>query len=135
MRHYEVLLMVHPDQSDQVGAMIERYTQLIGTDYIHRLENIGRRLLSYPIQKLHKLHYVLLNFECNQETLKALKESFQFNRTVIIRYLLIQMSCAVTTLSMLSQEKTAEAVHHERPKVRFAKESRAPAETEVGTTA
>ena len=85
MRHYEIVFLVHPDQSEQVPAMIERYKALIETDggKIHRLEDWGRRQLAYTIQKIHKAHYVLMNIECDQETLDELESAFRFNDAVL----------------------------------------------------
>ena len=85
MRHYEVVFIVHPDQSEQVPAMIERYRTLISGNQgtIHRLEDWGRRQLAYPINKIHKAHYVLMNIECNQETLAELEHGFKFNDAVL----------------------------------------------------
>ena len=87
MRHYEVVFMVHPDQSEQVPAMIERYRGMIETDggQIHRLEDWGRRQLAFPIQKLHKAHYVLMNIECSQAALDELESAFRFNDAVLRR--------------------------------------------------
>jgi small subunit ribosomal protein S6 len=106
MRHYEVVFMVHPDQSDQVPGMVERYTSLIkntgGT--IHRLEDWGRRQLAYPIGKLNKAHYVLLNIECGQEALKELNDAFRFNDAVL-RNLIISCKAAVTEPSPLLKAK------------------------------
>ncbi|MHB8535812.1 MAG: 30S ribosomal protein S6, partial [Sulfuricaulis sp.] len=81
MRHYEVVFLVHPDQSEQVPAMIERYRSLIESakGAIHRLEDWGRRQLAYPINKVHKAHYVLMNIECELETLRELESAFRFN--------------------------------------------------------
>ena len=97
MRHYEIVIMVHPDQSEQVPAMMERYKGIVtgnkGT--IHRLEDWGRRLLSYPINKIHKAHYFLMNVECDNETLNQLNEAFRFNDAVI-RNLIIKRNKAVT---------------------------------------
>jgi small subunit ribosomal protein S6 len=106
MRHYEVVFMVHPDQSEQVPAMIERYRSLIesGKGAIHRLEDWGRRQLSYPISKVHKAHYVLMNIECGQETLRELESAFKFNDAVL-RSLVIKRDVAVTTPSPLVKEK------------------------------
>jgi small subunit ribosomal protein S6 len=91
MRHYEVVFMVHPDQSEQVPAMIERYHTLIAEDggQIHRLEDWGRRQLAYPINKIHKAHYVLMNIECSQTVLDEIQRAFRFNDAVI-RNLIIQ---------------------------------------------
>ena len=97
MRHYEVVFLVHPDQSEQVPEMIERYTQLMNDSggQIHRLEDWGRRQLAYPINKIHKAHYVLLNIECNGEALEELTTLFRFNDAVI-RNLVIKTKAAVT---------------------------------------
>ena len=98
MRHYEIMFLVHPDQSDQVPAMIERYRTMIeeqGNGKIHRLEDWGRLQLSYPIQKVHKAHYVLLNIECGQEVLNEMNSAFRFNDAVI-RNLIIATKKAVT---------------------------------------
>jgi len=85
MRHYEIVFMVHPDQSDQVSGMIERYSAVItdGKGKVHRLEDWGRRHLSYPINKIHKAHYVLMNIECDQDILQELKTNFRYNDAVI----------------------------------------------------
>jgi small subunit ribosomal protein S6 len=106
MRHYEVVFLVHPDQSEQVPAMIERYRTLIegGKGAIHRLEDWGRRQLAYSISKVHKAHYVLMNIECNLETLHELEAAFKFNDAVL-RSLVIKRDAAVTTPSALVKEK------------------------------
>lgn len=100
MRHYEIIFMVHPDQSDQVAAMIERYSAIIegseGT--IHRLEDWGRRQLAYPINKIHKAHYVLMNIECDNEALDEITNLFRFNDAVI-RSMVVRMKDAVTDIS------------------------------------
>ena len=85
MRHYEIVFLVHPDQSEQVPAMIERYRSMIESNQgvIHRLEDWGRRQLAYPINKIHKAHYVLMNIECDQATLDQLNNAFRFNDAVI----------------------------------------------------
>ena len=104
MRHYEVVFMVHPDQSEQVPAMIERYRQMIeaqnGT--IHRLEDWGRRQLAYPINKVHKAHYVLMNVECESDTLQELESAFRFNDAVM-RNLITSQKRAVTETSPLAR--------------------------------
>ncbi|MCW8907789.1 MAG: 30S ribosomal protein S6 [Sedimenticola sp.] len=102
MRHYEVVFMVHPDQSDQVSGMIERYRALIENDggTIHRLEDWGRRQLAYPIQKLHKAHYVLMNIECSAEARAELENAFRFNDAVL-RNMVIKCDSAVTEASPL----------------------------------
>lgn len=106
MRHYEIVLMIHPDQSDQVPAMIERYSGMITTQngLIHRLEDWGRRQLAYPINKIHKAHYILMNIECNQETLAELTNAFRFNDAVI-RNLVLSCRTAVTEPSPLVKSK------------------------------
>ena len=102
MRHYEVVVMVHPDQSEQVPAMIERYKAMVGTGggKIHRLEDWGRRQLAYPIGKAHKAHYVLMNIECTDVALAELETAFRFNDAVI-RKLVIKKDGPVTGQSML----------------------------------
>src|SRR4030065_2232336 len=108
MRHYEIVFIVHPDQSEQVPAMIERYRTLITSKsgQIHRLEDWGRRQLTYPIQKMHKAHYVLMNIECDGETLAELENSFKFNDAVL-RHLVVRMPKAVTAPSpMMKEEKS-----------------------------
>jgi small subunit ribosomal protein S6 len=102
MRNYEVVFIVHPDQSEQVPAMIERYQSLITGQggVIHRLEDWGRRQLAYPIQKLVKAHYVCVNIECNQATLDELEHSFRYNDAVL-RHLVIKTKTAETTPSIM----------------------------------
>lgn len=102
MRHYEIVVMVHPDQSDQVPAMIERYKNMVESDggKVHRMEDWGRRQLSYPVAKLHKAHYVLMNVECTDAVLKELESAFRFNDAVI-RKLVIRMDKAETEQSFL----------------------------------
>jgi small subunit ribosomal protein S6 len=109
MRHYEVVFLVHPDQSEQVGAMIDRYRSMIEAKggAIHRLEDWGRRQLAYPINKVHKAHYVLMNIECNQEALDELSNAFRFNDAVI-RNLVIKRDEAETELSPLAKSKDSE---------------------------
>jgi len=108
MRHYEVVFIVHPDQSEQVPAMVERYRQMVTgrNGKIHRLEDWGRRQLTYPIQKVHKAHYVLMNIECDTETLNELEHAFRFNDAVL-RHLTVNMSGPVSTPSpMMKEEKS-----------------------------
>jgi len=102
MRHYEVVFLVHPDQSEQVPAMIERYRGTIesGGGAIHRLEDWGRRQLAYPIQKMHKAHYVLMNIECGTDTLEELASAFRFNDAVL-RHMFITRKEAITEPSPL----------------------------------
>ncbi|MDD2884699.1 MAG: 30S ribosomal protein S6 [Dechloromonas sp.] len=108
MRHYEICFIVHPDQSEQVPGMVERYRSIVTTKggSIHRLEDWGRRQLAYPIQKIHKAHYVLMNIECDGETLNELEHSFKFNDAVL-RHLTVKMKSAVTAPSpMMKEEKS-----------------------------
>ena len=111
MRHYEMVFIVHPDQSEQVPAMIERYRSTITgrKGAIHRLEDWGRRQMTFPIAKMHKAHYVLMNIECDQETLDELEHSFKFNDAVL-RHLTVQMKAAVTTPSPMMKEEKARSV-------------------------
>jgi len=108
MRHYEVVFIVHPDQSEQVPGMIDRYRQMVTgrSGKIHRLEDWGRRQLTYPIQKVHKAHYVLMNVECDNETLGELEHAFKFNDAVL-RHLIVKMSGAMSAPSpMMKEEKS-----------------------------
>jgi small subunit ribosomal protein S6 len=108
MRHYEIVFIVHPDQSDQVPAMIERYKTLVTSraGAIHRLEDWGRRQLAYPIQKVHKAHYVLMNIECDNETLVELEHAFKFNDAVL-RHLTIKTDKPeITPSPMMKEEKS-----------------------------
>jgi small subunit ribosomal protein S6 len=106
MRHYEVVFMVHPDQSEQVPAMIERYKSLIENDggKIHRLEDWGRRQLAYPIENLVKAHYVLMNIECGQKALAELTDGFRYNDAVL-RHILLKCEEAVTEQSLIMKNK------------------------------
>jgi len=106
MRHYETVFIVHPDQSEQVPAMIDRYKTMVSSrgGNLHRLEDWGRRQLAYPIQKLHKAHYVLMNIECDDETLRELEHAFRFNDAVL-RHLTTRMTAAVTTPSPMMREE------------------------------
>ena len=111
MRHYEVVFIVHPDQSEQVPAMIERYRTLITTNggTMHRLEDWGRRQLAYPIQKIHKAHYVCMNIECGLETLEELETGFKFNDAVL-RHLTMSTKTAVTAPSPMMKEEKSRSV-------------------------
>ena len=106
MRHYEIVFMVHPDQSDQVQAMVDRYRAMIEEDggKIHRLEDWGRRQLAYPINKVHKAHYVLMNVECSQAVLEEMQSAFRFNDAVI-RNLIIQRDGPETEPSPLIRSR------------------------------
>jgi len=102
MRHYEVVFLVHPDQSEQVPGMVERYTQLMSESggKVHRMEDWGRRQLAYPINKIHKAHYVLMNIECNGEALEELSTLFKYNDAVL-RNLVIKAKEPVTEESLI----------------------------------
>src|SRR5690348_6467740 len=104
MRHYEIVFLVHPDQSEQVPAMIERYKGMIATGEgrVHRLEDWGRRQLTYPISKVHKAHYVLMNIECDQKTLGELTGAFRFSDAVL-RHLVVNMDEAITEPSPMAR--------------------------------
>ena len=117
MRHYEVVFMVHPDQSEQVPGMIERYSQLITKEggSIHRLEDWGRRQLAYPINKIHKAHYVLMNIEANEAVMAELDSSFRYNDAVL-RNMVIRMDDAVTEESLIMKgEKESRERRERRP--------------------
>jgi len=111
MRHYEIVFIVHPDQSEQVPAMIERYRALVTSKkgLIHRLEDWGRRQLAYPIQKIHKAHYVLINIECDQETLDELEHAFRFNDAVL-RHLTVKTKAAVIEPSAMMKDEKSRSV-------------------------
>ena len=114
MRHYEIVLLVHPDQSEQVSAMVERYTATVKDSggQVHRLEDWGRRQLAYPIDKIHKAHYVLLNVECDQKIVDELGEAFRYNDAVI-RNVIIRRDAAITEESLLakSAEEKLSLIH------------------------
>jgi|SRR5690554_1887065 len=105
MRHYEIVLLVHPDQSEQLPAMIERYAGMVtkGGGNVHRSEDWGRRQLAYTIERLHKAHYYLLNIECDQETIDEMVDAFRFN-DAILRHLLLNVDKAFTEDSPLKKE-------------------------------
>ena len=105
MRHYEIVFLVHPDQSEQVPAMVDRYRGIIekGEGAIHRQEDWGRRQLAYPINKIHKAHYVLLNIECGLEVLREIENAFQFNDAVI-RSMVLRRDHAITDMSPMMKE-------------------------------
>jgi small subunit ribosomal protein S6 len=112
MRHYEIVFIVHPDQSEQVPAMIERYRTMVtaGNGVVNRLEDWGRRQLAFPIQKVHKAHYVLMNVQCDKATLEELEHAFKFNDAVL-RHLTVSMTHVVTEPSpMMKEEKSKQIV-------------------------
>jgi small subunit ribosomal protein S6 len=125
MRHYEVVFIVHPDQSEQVPAMVERYRTMVTghKGLIHRVEDWGRRQLAYPIQKVHKAHYVLMNVEIDQETLDELEHAFKFNDAVL-RHLIVAMTEAKVAPSPMMKEEKARSLSRDG-------EPRADGRTEV----
>ncbi len=132
MRHYEIVFLVHPDQSEQVPAMIERYRSTVETNNgtVHRLEDWGRRQLAYPINKIHKAHYILMNVECEPANIDELTHAFRFNDAVI-RNLIVSVKGPVTDASPLIKEKEnapAERASAERASAERASAERAPAE-------
>jgi len=114
MRHYEIVFIVHPDQSEQVPAMVERYRTLVTgkNGHIHRLEDWGRRQMAYPIQKIHKAHYVLMNIEADQETLDELEHAFKFNDAVL-RHLIIKVKAAVIAPSAMMKEEKSRSFNND----------------------
>ena len=138
MRHYEIVFLVHPDQSDQVPAMIERYNAVItdadGT--IHRMEDWGRRQLAYPINNAHKAHYVLMNVECEYSAVAELENLFKFNDAVL-RNLVIKMKGAVTEASPLvkAKEEAAKRFDSSAKTKEETTNKEAPAETAVESAA
>ena len=128
MRHYEIVFLVHPDQSEQVPAMVERYRGMIaaGGGTVHRFEDWGRRQLTYPIAKVHKAHYVLLNIEVDRKTLDELTGSFRFSDAVL-RHLVIKMDAAVTEPSPMaraSEDKDGEGRDRDRDRERRDRDDR-----------
>ena len=130
MRHYEICFIVHPDQSEQVPAMIERYKGVIAqrNGIVHRLEDWGRRQLTYSIQKVHKAHYVLMNIECDQDTVNELEHSFKFSDAVV-RHLIVKMTKAVTAPSPMMKEEKSKSMMERgaEPRPAEAKPAEAPA--------
>ncbi len=128
MRHYEIVFLVHPDQSSQVQAMVDRYKATIeeASGTVHRLEDWGRRHLAYPIKKIHKAHYVLMNVECDQATLDELESGFRFN-DAILRSMIISKKEAVTESSLIANANVEEA----KAEVAKAAEAKATEAAEV----
>ncbi|HVF64251.1 MAG TPA: 30S ribosomal protein S6 [Casimicrobiaceae bacterium] len=133
MRHYEIVFIVHPDQSEQVPGMVERYRNMVTNrgGRIHRLEDWGRRQLAYTVQKVHKAHYVLMNLECDQATLTELEHAFKFNDAVL-RHLIVAVNEAIVAPSpMMKDEKSRSLVERpgektERPAERVDRAERPP---------
>jgi small subunit ribosomal protein S6 len=148
MRHYEVVFLVHPDQSDQVPGMVERYTQMIerGEGAVHRTEDWGRRQLAFPISKIHKAHYIMMNIEVADDVRQELESAFRFNDAVI-RNMFIKRKEAVTGNSKIyeeelrdqekdrEREKRREEEYAQRAKAREESEAASAAETPAETTA
>ena len=140
MRHYEIVFIVHPDQSEQVPAMIERYRTMVTGQkgstpggLIHRLEDWGRRQLAYPIQKVHKAHYVLMNIECNQETLGELEHAFKFNDAVLRHLIVATTEAKVAPSPMMKEEKSRSLSRDGEVRTEPRTEARAEARTEGRT--
>ncbi len=128
MRHYEIVFLVHPDQSEQVPAMIERYKSSVETNggKVHRLEDWGRRQLAYPINKIHKAHYVLMNVECDESVREEIETAFRFNDAVI-RNLIIKRDEAITDMSVLAKAKDEEdAAEKKAAAERAARQAKQP---------
>jgi len=108
MRHYEVVFIVHPDQSEQVPAMVERYRAMVTSagGRIHRLEDWGRRQMAYPIAKMHKAHYVLMNIECGSDALSELEHAFKFNDAVLRHLIVAMREAAIAPSPMMKEEKS-----------------------------
>ena len=117
MRHYEIVFLVHPDQGDQVTSMIDRYRTIIKSHNgaIHRLENWGRRQLAFPVQKAHKAHYILMNIECDQQTIKELESAFRFSDAVL-RNLIIRRDKAITNSSPFAKKGPNKTSKPPKPK-------------------
>ncbi len=133
MRHYEIVFLVHPDQSEQVPAMIDRYCGMIKDSggQVHRQENWGRRHLEFPINKIHKAHYVLINIECSQEALDELESTFRFN-DALLRHLTLSMKEAITVKSpMLESVEKEEAAKESNSRKYSAPKPAAAAPTET----
>ena len=133
MRHYEVVFLVHPDQSEQVPGMIDRYRGMIESNggKIHRLEDWGRRQLSYPINKIYKAHYVLMNIECGQDVRDELESAFRFNDAVI-RNLIMKRDDAITEMSILAKARSEESASTRSEE--SASTRRAPMEADVDSS-
>ena len=136
MRHYEIVILVHPDQSEQVSAMVERYTSIVkdAGGEVHRFEDWGRRHMAYPINKIHKAHYILLNIECTGEALDELDHNFRFN-DAIIRNMIIRRKEAITEVSLIKASEGREDRRYDERKSRPAPEASASATTSAPATA
>ena len=132
MRHYEIIMLVHPDQSEQLPAMIERYSGMVttGGGTVHRSEDWGRRQLAYTIQRLHKAHYYLLNIECDQETIDEMVDAFRFN-DAILRHLLLSVDKAFTEDSPLKKDDDDSDKKVSKEDVKAVEEKEAAAKKEA----
>lgn len=132
MRHYEIVFLVHPDQSEQVNAMVDRYRTMVQATggKIHRLEDWGRRQLAFPLAKIHKAHYVMMNIECDASTLNELTSAFRFNDAVL-RHLTIKRDAAIVEPSLMAKAKDE---HDERESERRGRHS-AAASSDLGSDA
>ena len=128
MRHYEIVFIVHPDQSEQVPAMVERYKGMVTArnGKVHRLEDWGRRQLAYPLAKVHKAHYVLMNIECDNETISEFEHSFRFN-DAILRHLTVKMTKAVVDPSPMMKEEKSRSMMERAGEAPAAAPAEAPA--------
>ena len=126
MRHYEIVFLVHPDQSEQVSGMVERYSASVtaGNGTVHRLEDWGRRQLAYPINKIHKAHYILMNIECGQDVLDELNSTFRYNDAVL-RSMVIRRDEAITAESPIMKQENAEKADKEARERRNAAKAKA----------
>ena len=122
MRHYEIVFLVHPDQSAQVPTMIQRYQTVIknGEGHVHRLEDWGRRALAYPINKVHKAHYVLMNIECTDTVLAEIETAFRYNDSVI-RNIILRCDRAITESSIMAKRMTEKKEYSSRSSSKYAK--------------
>ena len=132
MRHYEIVFLVHPDQSEQVPAMVERYTSAVKASggQVHRLEDWGRRQLAYSINKIHKAHYVLMNIECTEEVLEELTTTFRYNDAVL-RSMVVRMNEAVTEESHIMKAEKESRERKQRAERRQEESARADAEEDA----
>ena len=136
MRHYEIVFLVHPDQSEQVPAMIERYKSSVESNggTVHRLEDWGRRHLAYPINKIHKAHYVMMNVECDESVRSEIETAFKFNDAVI-RSLILKCDEAKTDMSVLAKAKNEEDAADKRSAARAAAQSESTEKAEAAPVA
>lgn len=130
MRHYEIVILVHPDQSSQVSAMVERYQSMIkeGSGQIHRLEDWGRRQLAYPINKVHKAHYLLMNIECDKSVIDELENSFRYNDAVIRNLILKRNEAIISPSPIMQSAEKGKSLRKEKTKMPVEKTTEPPEE-------